>query len=390
VNDTSHGLLGFLVTFDLPDLERLGKDWAVEHWPFLLVLAVYALGGWAFWRWRQRRRQQPKGRHRRLPTVGKSARTDWREPVVIGRGEDGLVTLDADEANTLIAGRPGSGKTSVARIVLAHYLLDPVASVYLLDGKGSRKDYGACRDLCARFVWGTDDTAIEDTLSMLWEVLDLVRARNAAFDGESEPVGVLVLLEEFQDVRASADKAVREDLDNVLGRIVRMGRAVGCHVLVSTQRPTTDDLPSGVRNLISQRLALMLRNGEDARIVLGSTPEIPLPTKRGEGLLCLATGTQAVRLSHLTDTAWAAVCGRASSLRHPPRSNDDVALDETAGQGRGAILADVVRNVERNVDREPVKMKCKHCSNRWTTTAESNARCPKCKVNHRIPVGARA
>ena len=68
------------------------------------------------------------------------------------------------------------------------------------------------------------------------------------------------LLEEFQDVRAAASKENRERLDSTLGRIVRMGRAVAVHVLVSTQRPTTDDLPAGTRNLLSQRVALMLRN----------------------------------------------------------------------------------------------------------------------------------
>lgn len=241
--------------------------------------------------------------------------TRWAAPVRIGADSRGrAVTLATTEENVLIAGRPGAGKTTTARVVLAHYLLDPTAEVFLLDGKGSVKDYGAARPLCSRFVSGADEDAVAQTEVLLDEVLTIVRARNAASDGTA-PGGLLVLLEELQDVRAAADKGTRECIDAVLGRIVRMGRAVGVTVLVSTQRPSVDDLPSGVRNLISQRLALMLRNGSDAALVLGQTPDLPLPTKRGEALLTTATGTTAVQLDHLTDDAWRAVCARATTLR---------------------------------------------------------------------------
>jgi DNA segregation ATPase FtsK/SpoIIIE-like protein len=84
-------------------------------------------------------------------------------------------------------------------------------------------------------VSGVDEEAVDDTLGLLSDVLGIVRARNAA--GGQHP-GVLLLLEELQDVRAAAARDQRDRLDTLLGRIVRMGRAVGVHVTVSTQRPT--------------------------------------------------------------------------------------------------------------------------------------------------------
>ena len=57
------------------------------------------------------------------------------------------------------------------------------------------------------FVNGTDEDAVPDTLAMLGEVLQVVRARNAA--GGQHP-GVLVLLEELQDVRAAASRDQRD------------------------------------------------------------------------------------------------------------------------------------------------------------------------------------
>lgn len=246
-------------------------------------------------------------------TVATAPSTVWREPVRIGcdsRGEP--VHLASFEHNSLVAGRPGSGKTALSRILLAHFLLDPTTSVYLLDGKGSTDDYGACRPLCARFVSGVDEDAVDDTLALLGDVLAIVRARNAA--GGQHP-GALVLLEELQDVRAAATREERDRLDTLLGRIVRMGRAVGVHVIISTQRPTADDLPAGTRNLLSQRIALMLRNGADAALVLGHSPALALPEKRGEALFTDGGPVRGVVLDRLTDDAWRQVCKRATALR---------------------------------------------------------------------------
>lgn len=247
-------------------------------------------------------------------SVAKAERTHWAEPLRIGHDPRGLpIVLATFEANSLVAGRPGSGKTTgISKPFLSHYLLDPETRIFLLDGKGSVEDYGACRPMCELFVSGTDDAAVPDTLGMLTTVLDLVRARNA--EGGEHP-GVLLLLEEFQDVRAAASKDQRERLDVTLGRIVRMGRAVGVHVLVSTQRPTTDDLPSGTRNLLSQRVALMLRNGADAALVLGMTPGAALPSRRGQALFTDGGPIVGVELDRLTNEAWLRVCKRASKLR---------------------------------------------------------------------------
>lgn len=285
--------------------------------------------------------------------VGSAERTSWSEPVRIGMDPQGQpVHLQTSEQNTLLAGQPGAGKTSVARIVLGHYLMDSAALVYGLDGKGARADYGAAAPLCAGWVWGTADDAVEAVEAMLTTVLGIVRTRNSTdVEPEGGWPGVLLLLEELQDVRAAADKATRDRLDNLLGRCVRMGRSVGVSVLVSTQRPSVDDLPAGVRNLVSQRLALMLRNGADAALVLGTTPTLPLPARRGQALLTTPTGTVAVALDLLDSAAWQSLCSRAAALRA-------YTVTDPAGEQRSPwarpveVEVDVQSPVEVEVDVE--------------------------------------
>jgi S-DNA-T family DNA segregation ATPase FtsK/SpoIIIE len=234
--------------------------------------------------------------------VATAPSTDWRDPIRIGVDTRGVpVRLENDEHNSLFAGMPGMGKTSLGRFRLAHYLLDPSTSVFLLDGKGSVKDYGACRGMLAGYVSGVEDNAVQDLLAMLEQVLAEVRRRNAA--GGAHP-GWLLLLEEYQDPRAAATREQRDRLDTALARIIRMGRAVAVHVKILTQRPSVDDIPASARNLVDQRVCLKLRNAADASLVLGTAPGLDLPKGRGQAIYTDGGEPTAVTLDRLTDADW--------------------------------------------------------------------------------------
>jgi hypothetical protein len=273
------------------------------------------------------------------PPVASADRTDWRDPVEIAttsRGE--AIALETFEHNTLIAGRPGSGKTAAGRMPVGHFLLDPTTSVLILDGKGAVDDYGACRHLCDTYIAGSSDTAVAETLAMLRRVLAEVQRRNAA--GGRHP-GMLVVLEELQEIRAACGGGQLDLLDETLGRIVRQGRAVGVVVLILTQKPSKEDLSTGVRSQVSQRLALMLRT-DDFRLVLGDTPTVAVPKRRGLGIWTNGGDHELVHLHRFTDQAWARVCKRATTLRAgggPGEGSDEPTQRLPVLDG---LLADVV------------------------------------------------
>ncbi len=250
--------------------------------------------------------------------LGDRDRTDCRKPFRIGtdvRGNE--VKLQTYGTNDLFGGIPNSGKTSTGRIEISTFVLDPRATIMGVDGKGSRKDYACLQPIAHKWVWGTEVDPVTPTMELLDYVYRLCQYRNERSDNEPEGgwPGVLVLLEELQEIRSACDPAQLQQLDKRLGQIIRLGRAVFVKLLISTQRPTVTDVPSGVRNLVAQQLCLKVRGAEDAKIILGTTPKIPLPTKAGEGIVVNEEGVTAVDLDFMDLQTFAEICERGRQLR---------------------------------------------------------------------------
>lgn len=242
--------------------------------------------------------------------------TVWSEPFRIGTDQQGRpVTLSLFEQNVIVGGRMGYGKTTTVRVPLLQVILDPRSRGNGLDGKGARKDYNALKPLCDEWIWGTDADAVERTLRVFHKHLAIVRERNST---EDEPEGgwpcQFLLLEEYQVIRTAANREQQAELDEVLGNIVREQRAVGGLLIVSTQRPSVDDLPAGVRNLLSLGLCMNVRP-DDARIVLGTTPDLPIPSEPGVAIFGSPRGQVLVDVDLIDLPAWKAACARALARR---------------------------------------------------------------------------
>lgn len=278
------------------------------------------------------------GRPVAVPPVTLPEATRWRDPVRVGTTATGApVTLRLHEESTLIGGLPGRGKTTLARHITAHAMLDPEVGLYIIDAKGGR-DWNAARPAASAFVHGADDGDVREALDLLRHLLALVRERNA--EGGA-PVGLLVV-DEPQELRAAASKRQREEIDDLLARLPRLGRAAGLHVLLATQRPTSEGIPTSVRAVVSQRVALATRSEAEAAYILGHAPTGPLPRERGEAIVATTTeADRAAMLAYLDDAAWAEVTARA-----PRREPLDLAPESAEVDPLLAAVADVLRVTE--------------------------------------------
>lgn len=252
--------------------------------------------------------------------LGTAQVTRWHSPLRIGRDDRGQpVTTQTHEANYLIAGTMGYGKTSAARIFAADALLDPTAHVWIIDGKGSRADWSDAEPAVERLVMGTDDDCVAQTVDVLSAIRAEDRARQAASKGrKGTPGGLVLVLDEWAMVRTRVEGKAGVALDKLLEQVVCSGRASGVVLAVITQRPAVTALPSAVRNLLSHQILLVCRP-EDAKLTLGETPTLPLPKRKGEALLGSPAGVRAVQLDYLDEKAWESVCQRSAQLRERTR-----------------------------------------------------------------------
>lgn len=250
------------------------------------------------------------------PAVARADRTDWRQPISLGRdGQGRPVTFRTVGTHSALVGGTGSGKTATGRLVVAHALLDPTVRVFALVAKDDAADWRAMAGLCEAYVGGVRPDALRRAEQVLGQVEALSEARA---DAGRNVAPVVVVIEEWYRLRSAAarlDPALGKRLDGLLGEVLATSRSRGVHVLVFAQRGTVEYLPGDQRANLLQRLVGRTGSRAEIQYVLDEAPTA-LPSRVGEFLVSTDERTPAlVTVDHLTDDAWEAVCRRAAALR---------------------------------------------------------------------------
>lgn len=247
---------------------------------------------------------------------------DFHEPFRIGQTLAGRATVASMfEFNTLVGGIPGMGKTSVVRQFMLRNLLDPEGRTFLVDGKGSKKDYKGAIEAYSGYVDGNDDDALDQVEAMLEHIHEMINKAN----GEDERIKVLLVLDEWQDIRAGADKDQLKRVDNLIIRIHKKGRATGLHLLLATQRASAVSIPTEMRSLFRQAIAFRQKNGTDYGMVLGHAPSVAEPGEPGEAIISGDRGQEFVMVDHLSQEQWVEVIPRLTARESVSLKREPVA-----------------------------------------------------------------
>jgi len=247
-------------------------------------------------------------------------------PIPVGVDEEGeIVHLSLVEHNVLLGGEPGSGKSVALSVLVAAFALDAGVCLWLFDGKLVEL---AAWSTCARRFVGPDIALAISVLEELRVEMEhrygelLARKVKKVAPGDGLSLHVLVI-DELALYVAGVDKKLADRFAELLRDLVARGRAAGIIVVAATQKPSTDIVPSALRDLFGFRWALRCATRESSDTVLGSgwssrgfSAADIAPAMRGVGLL-LHEGGIPVRLRsfHLSDADVGVIAKRAEELR---------------------------------------------------------------------------
>jgi len=251
------------------------------------------------------------------------------DPVFLGVDEFGKpVYVPIIFRNLLTGGDPGAGKSSMLSNFLAHAALSLDCRLCLIDGK--QVELGLWEQVADVFVGPDQDHAI-NTLRRLQTVMDnryayLRSHRRRKITRDDTFSVILVVIDEIAYFSATVGDKKTQDLFAALLRdLVARGRAIGIIVLAATQRPSSDIIPTSLRDLFAWRFAGRTSTDASSDIVLGHgwvakgfTANSLDPTNQGSGFLIAEGGTpMLVKAAYLTDADIIHLADYAAYIRRP-------------------------------------------------------------------------
>lgn len=205
----------------------------------------------------------------------------WRPPGVARSKkytlifQRGLVLDMSKRPHIAVWGKTGSGKTTVL-LGLILQLFGMGADVRFIDGKSEFSSFATFYGKHKIGSSPADVVAILERVKAEVEHRQQFIAEQNAIDGKmgrtSAELGyrpLVLVVDEIGAILASlAKKSEKELLDNLVA-IIMKGRSVGVHVILSTQDPSTDTLPSKIRSQFSTKILLGSASADSQRMAFG-------------------------------------------------------------------------------------------------------------------------
>ena len=192
----------------------------------------------------------------------------------------------------LVAGATGSGKSVCMNTIIISYLLrsDPKdLKIVLIDPK--KVEFTPYHDI-PHLLWPviTDSDMASMMLKKAVVIMeerydafadagvrdiksfnDLVLKHNASVgDGESKMKKmpyIVIIIDELADLMMTAKKEVEASIQ----RLTQLSRACGIHMIVATQRPSTDVITGLIKSNIPSRISFAVSSSIDSRTILDQT-----------------------------------------------------------------------------------------------------------------------
>lgn len=234
---------------------------------------------------------------------------DVFEGVPFGLTQRGIVVnAPLLEANWLIGGRPGQGKSAALRTLLLGTALDPTAELWIFV-MGESPDFDPFDARAARYRMGIDDAVAESAIEALEDLLQEMERRGKVLGEQpGRPPKVSRKLADKRNLGLHPLVCAIDECHELFQhptygkraaelaiRLIKRGRKYGIVLLLATQSPTKDSIPREVTRNVSCGVAFSVADQIANDGLLGSgkyragirATDLRMKTDRGT---CVAVG----------------------------------------------------------------------------------------------------
>lgn len=204
-------------------------------------------------------------------------------PILIGVGQNNTIhetTLD-DCPHVLIGGASRSGKSNMLNCILSGLIRytspDDVRFILADPKKVELSFYSAAPHLDRPVIY-----SIDETIEMLADVNRIIDQRTDKMMGRAKQLSafnrrfpsermhrLIVVVEEMASLWNTTKEQAR--VQQLLMRIANMGRACGVNLILCTQLPVVDVIPSMLRVNFWLRIAGRVQNHHESRVILSAS-----------------------------------------------------------------------------------------------------------------------
>lgn len=238
---------------------------------------------------------------------------EWRKnaeaklKVCFGRDVSGKAIVEELDKmpHVLIAGQTGSGKSvGVNAFLISLLYQNSPAELKFIMVDPKRVElvpYNGIPHLLTPVITDPEKAAISlrwtvAEMNRRYQVLSDTRHRNIKDYNENEKMTekmpyIVVVIDELADLMMAAGKEVEASIC----RVAQMGRAVGLHLIVATQRPSTDVITGLIKANIPARVAFTVASMIDSRVIL-DTPGAEDLLGRGDMLYLAGDMSKPIRV----------------------------------------------------------------------------------------------
>lgn len=216
----------------------------------------------------------------------------YKTTVVLGRYADGTPATSVIEKmpHLLVAGATNSGKSICVHTMIASLLyrakpdeiklmlVDPKrveltfyeGIPHLYDPKVPCEDADIIKDANGAVK---SLQALVKVMEKRMKIFEIAKVKNiegynkwAAEHNEEKMFFIVVIIDEMADLMLQTKAAIEDSVQ----RLTQMGRALGIHLILCTQRPSTNVITGVIKANLPSRIALQVASKIDSRVVLDS------------------------------------------------------------------------------------------------------------------------